>query len=329
MQQRLAYFDNLKGVLILLVVVGHCLEKCDDRQWMHYIYTFIYTFHMPLFVMTTGYFCKDIAKFRDLFKRIIPYVYIYMLFQFIHILIDNDCKSIVSAILYPEYSLWYILSMIFWYIIDYYTPKTIKSNSWIIYVSIIISLVMGLVPLDKEFSFQRTFSFLPFFMAGKYCRSKSVHDFRFIGRVTASLIIASSIVCIILVPFDMSAFLYGQINLWRIAHHLYSSIAFKIIYYMLAFSISMSIVALIPEAKITWLTNIGCRTLYIYLYHTLILGITIKYIEINGPIGFVCLLAIETFALTVLYKISLTRDLIDVKKINTAINKITFQKANT
>lgn len=45
MTHRLHYIDNLKGVLILLVVLGHCIQ-CTDLDFDHnavfrYIYLFI------------------------------------------------------------------------------------------------------------------------------------------------------------------------------------------------------------------------------------------------------------------------------------------------
>ena len=197
-----------------------------------------------------------------------------------------------------------------------------KSKWWIVCICILISLVIGVVPLDKEFSFQRTFSFLSFFMTGKYCRFKSLKDFRFVSKVTAGLIISSLIICIIFVPFDLSVFLYGQISLWHIAHHLYSSITIKVFYFFVAFVMSMSVAALIPAINIRWLSCIGRKTLYIYLYHTLILSIVNKYLDMSGPIEFVYLGLIEVLALTALYKIPLVGDLVDVKKIGNALKKI-------
>ena len=49
MTHRLHYIDNLKGVLILLVVLGHCIQ-CTDLDFDHNaVFRYIYSFHMPLF----------------------------------------------------------------------------------------------------------------------------------------------------------------------------------------------------------------------------------------------------------------------------------------
>ena len=47
MEQRIEYFDIAKGILILLVVIGHIFETGPINQ-------FVYSFHMPAFFITSG-----------------------------------------------------------------------------------------------------------------------------------------------------------------------------------------------------------------------------------------------------------------------------------
>jgi len=52
MKERLVYIDQMKGIAILLVVMGHLIgynTDCDAA------FGFIYSFHMPLFFMISGY----------------------------------------------------------------------------------------------------------------------------------------------------------------------------------------------------------------------------------------------------------------------------------
>lgn len=64
-------FDVLKGLAILLVIIGHCEIGA--------LHSFIYSFHVPLFFFVSGYFLKQRPvrdEVRLNFKRlIIPYAF--------------------------------------------------------------------------------------------------------------------------------------------------------------------------------------------------------------------------------------------------------------
>ena len=61
---RNPYFDNAKAILIILVVIGHIIEPfIEDIYTLKIIYEFIYTFHMPAFILLSGYFFKTYQRF--------------------------------------------------------------------------------------------------------------------------------------------------------------------------------------------------------------------------------------------------------------------------
>ena len=47
MTKRNFQYDTMKGILILLVLLGHCLEQFKGGEM---IYRIIYSFHMPAFL---------------------------------------------------------------------------------------------------------------------------------------------------------------------------------------------------------------------------------------------------------------------------------------
>jgi fucose 4-O-acetylase-like acetyltransferase len=59
---RIVWADATRGFAIILVVFGHVLGGAMSRQWVdpdgafHYVYGYIYLFHMPLFFMISGFF---------------------------------------------------------------------------------------------------------------------------------------------------------------------------------------------------------------------------------------------------------------------------------
>ncbi|WP_052356695.1 acyltransferase family protein [[Clostridium] dakarense] len=57
------FVDNLKVLLIFLVVFGHLIERyINTNDTLMGMYMFIYTFHMPLFIFISGFLSKNIHK---------------------------------------------------------------------------------------------------------------------------------------------------------------------------------------------------------------------------------------------------------------------------
>ena len=49
---RIYWYDNVKCFLMILVVIGHFVEKnAADSKVYRSIFLFIYTFHIPLFLL--------------------------------------------------------------------------------------------------------------------------------------------------------------------------------------------------------------------------------------------------------------------------------------
>ncbi|MGY8666982.1 nodulation factor fucose acetyltransferase NolL, partial [Bradyrhizobium sp. UFLA05-109] len=64
-------FDFAKGILIILVIVGHLLQYViyrDDEYWYSAYFKLIYMFHMPLFMAISGYLSSG-ALLRKPFAR--------------------------------------------------------------------------------------------------------------------------------------------------------------------------------------------------------------------------------------------------------------------
>lgn len=60
--ERSAYLDFVKGIAIVLVELGHCIQYGSGQAVINTVSFFedklfrlIYSFHMPLFVLVSGY----------------------------------------------------------------------------------------------------------------------------------------------------------------------------------------------------------------------------------------------------------------------------------
>ena len=58
---RVKYIDAAKAVGIILMIIGHSI--CTMHEYTH-VAGFIYSFHMPLFFIISGYFVKDNFQFN-------------------------------------------------------------------------------------------------------------------------------------------------------------------------------------------------------------------------------------------------------------------------
>lgn len=52
---RVHYWDNVKGLLIILVLIGHFIAP---YSCLHSVWNWIYLFHMPAFIVVCGYFSR-------------------------------------------------------------------------------------------------------------------------------------------------------------------------------------------------------------------------------------------------------------------------------
>lgn len=54
--KRITYIDWLKAFAIFLVLLGHSIQNLSAAGMMDGLHGFIYSFHMPLFMMLSGFF---------------------------------------------------------------------------------------------------------------------------------------------------------------------------------------------------------------------------------------------------------------------------------
>ena len=85
---RISIWDNLKFILIFLVVLGHILEPLiSDSINLKRLYIFIYTFHMPAFIFISGLFSKKAVEEKN-YKKIFEFIIIYLFAAVIYYLCE-------------------------------------------------------------------------------------------------------------------------------------------------------------------------------------------------------------------------------------------------
>ena len=168
--------DTLKGLLIILVILGHAIQTIDAGNFVnHCAMGFIYMFHMPLFTLISGYLTKSREQEppRVMWRRILDIAATLLMFQAISVFwvwIDGG-NYIRAAKSFPFGVLWYLLSMIYWRILIYYSPKALRDRPAIyLGIALLISVLIGFTRMGNLLTIQRAISYYPYFLLGYFYR---------------------------------------------------------------------------------------------------------------------------------------------------------------
>ena len=179
-KQRDYYFDNLKAVLIFLVIMGHLVRRIRTDLFFE-VRDFIYLFHMPLFIFVSGYFSKGFykgGKYRwyKLINFLILFVLYVTLVQISYVIFQHDAFN-PKAYIIQSGAPWYLLCMFYWYAL---IPLARKLPGWILIpFSLIPSALAGCFPQIGTFlCLSRAIIFWPFFLMGYYCTHGQIERLR-------------------------------------------------------------------------------------------------------------------------------------------------------
>ncbi len=170
------YLTNLKGLLIILVVVGHFGQTVANLLPEsigfigHGLVLFVYLFHMPLFIFVSGYLSKNADKrrgkaFSDLF---IPYI-VFQLLCGVCLLVLTKSGEALQEPFEPQLGAWYLLSL-FGYRLVLPEVRQIKGIVPIgIFLTIFTCVITGVA---SEFALRKSFGFFVYFMVGYFISEK-------------------------------------------------------------------------------------------------------------------------------------------------------------
>lgn len=169
--------DGIKFILICLVVIGHSLEPTrytsDITGW---IYAPIYLVHMPLFVLISGYFSKNLTwdKFKEGSIKSLETYFFSSLIAFVFI------NRSFTEFLYPSQANWYLIALVFWRLLIFISSK-LKIAGDLLGISIVTSLIVFTIPTPFNMQFMaigRVLQFLPFFVLGYILAERDICELR-------------------------------------------------------------------------------------------------------------------------------------------------------
>lgn len=178
-KQRLAYIDFLKGVAILLVILGHCIQYTDCNFCDNILYQYIHSFHMPLFMFLSGYVSyKGILQFSSIKKRAIQLLVPFFVWPSFSQILDMkfvDFSVYRDIVLHPESGLWFLWSLffitVFLFVFDNLSKKIHIRQEYIVCLGVMVLLCLGFVLKGKiNFGLNITSWYMIFYMQGFYMR---------------------------------------------------------------------------------------------------------------------------------------------------------------
>lgn len=175
MNHHLHYIDNLKGVLILLVVLGHCIQSTDPGFDHNAVFRYIYSFHMPLFMCVSGFVSyKPDIKWQTVQKRFRQLIIPFLAWAAVSCCVHLDPTLLLAKVVHPDSGLWFLWALFFIVLLMWLCNWVVTClKVKIEYVVCIFSLLMMgiMVALKfKLFGFQFIAWYFPFYAIGFFGR---------------------------------------------------------------------------------------------------------------------------------------------------------------
>ena len=289
-RKRVALYDNLKGILIVLVVFGHMMHPVHNtNQALSTCFDLIYLFHMPLFVFLSGLFAKGAYRAGKLnVNRIVSFLVMGFCYQAALLAINGVLLDKPWRLLLFTSAPWYLVGMAGWYALTPLLSRLGPARGMA--ASLAASLVWGCVDLSNGLlALSRTLAFLPCFAAGYYCSldlcaKLKHHRWPWIAVVAAALIALSRLLDVHAYDwffqlvygdnpyagtFGAGVAGTGMLSVISSPVAALIGMAEKLMVFGIAAVFSLAVLKLAPE-RASWLTVLGERTLGIYVGHRLV-----------------------------------------------------------
>ncbi|MFF4896303.1 acyltransferase family protein [Streptomyces sp. NPDC001068] len=268
--RRDAYFDNAKYLAIVLVAVGHAWEPLrSDSRTVTALYTFVYAFHMPAFIIISGYFSRTFDAGPARIRRLVTGVAVpYVVFEVAYTLFtrwSDHAPDREISLLDPLYLTWFLAALFIWRL----TTPIWRLARWPLPLALVIAALASLTPsIGSDFDLQRVLQFLPYFVLGLCLRPE---HFELLRRWSVRLWAVPVVLCALAVAYwSVPHLAYRWFFHRDSAQQLGAPGWYGPVTTLAVFGCSVMLAACflawVPGRR-TWFTALGAGTLYGYLLH--------------------------------------------------------------
>lgn len=307
-KQRDAFFDNAKYLAIVLVAVAHSWEPVKgDSRILEGVYTVVYSFHMPAFIIISGFFSRSFDMRPDRLKRLItgvvvPYVVFETAYSLFKRYADHDPGMDIS-LLDPWFLTWFLVALFVWRL----TTPIWNLVRWPLPLALGIAMLASVTPdIGDDLDLQRVLQFLPYFVLGLVMRPE---HFRLVRRrsmriVAVPVFAAALAVGWWAVPRMNTAWFYHRDAAQNMGAPWWTGPVMVLAMFGASLLLTACFFAWVPGRRM-WFTTLGAGTLYGYLLH----GFLIKgagfagwfdHAWLHRPLGEIFVSALAAVAVTLL-----------------------------
>ncbi|MBA2806151.1 acyltransferase family protein [Streptomyces sp. KM273126] len=269
-KQRDAFFDNAKYLAIVLVAVGHAWQPLTSQsRAAEALYMLVFTFHMPAFIVISGYFSRSFDMRPDRLRRLItgvavPYVIFEVAYSLFKRWADDDPGHPIS-LLDPWYLTWFLIALFVWRL----TTPLWKVVRWPVPIALAIAVLASVSPdIGDDLDLQRVLQFLPFFVVGLVMKPEHFQMMRRREvRILAVPVFAAALaVAYWAAPRMNSAWFYHRDSAQELAAPWWAGMVMTLALFGCSMVLTVCFFAWVPRRKM-WFTVLGAGTLYGYLLH--------------------------------------------------------------
>ncbi|WP_104105589.1 acyltransferase family protein [Nocardioides sp. 616] len=280
--RRDPWLDNAKAILVILVVVGHAIVLLPYGDPKSRVYDFLYYFHIPAFVLVSGYLSRKFAWTpRHLTALVTTLVVPYVIFEWlmaafrVYVVGQPSSMEVLQPLwLNPHWPMWYLVALVLWRLA---TPLLVRH--WLMVpAAVAVSLAAGEVDLEL-FDLNRVLGLLPFFVIGLHLprRGLELLQARWTGLV--GLAVLAGIWWLTTRTDDhwSTQWLYYRSSYDTLGVSLREGAEIRAQLILVGLAGTAAVLTLVPRRR-SLLTAVGAYTMGVYLLH----GFAIRYAEAQG-----------------------------------------------
>ncbi|MFD7719806.1 acyltransferase family protein [Streptomyces sp. NPDC059814] len=267
---RDAFFDNAKYLAIVLVAMAHAWEPLrGDSRAAAALYITVYTFHMPAFIVISGYFSRSFDASPNRVRRLVTGVAVpYMIFEVAYTVfkwIADDDPGYPISLLDPWYLTWFLVALFIWRL----TTPLWKNVRWPLSLSLAIAILAAVSPdIGDDLDLQRVLQFLPFFVLGLVLGPE---HFRLVRRREARILAVPVLAAALAfaywaAPRMNAAWFYRRDSAQELGAPGWTGAVMTLAMFGCSVVLVACFLAWVPRRR-TWFTVLGAGTLYGYLLH--------------------------------------------------------------